>query len=63
MKHMVVTPMSTLVNAVAGFVEDPKLSGQIGEVHGDKVTLAQPQPYVDADSKANIEMFWTLGYA
>ncbi|KAK5309314.1 hypothetical protein LTR93_012237 [Exophiala xenobiotica] len=61
-KKMVLTPMSTLTQAVAEFVDNPTLSGQIAEIHGTSVTLAQPQAYVDEDTRKNMEMFWTLGY-
>jgi hypothetical protein len=60
---MVVTPMSTLTRGVQQLVSDPSLSGQIAEIHGDHVTLSQPQSYVDEDTGKNIENFWSLGYA
>ncbi|CAI4216042.1 unnamed protein product [Parascedosporium putredinis] len=43
-KHMIITPMSTLI-------------------HGDSVTVREPHDYVDEDSKKNLEMFRSLGYA
>lgn len=60
---MIVTPMKTLVRGVAQFVADPSLSGEIAEIHGDKVTLRPPHEYVDEDTKKNIATFVGLGYA
>lgn len=62
-KPMIVTPMETLIKGVDKFLQDPSLSGEIAEIHGDKVTLREVHEFVDEDSKKNIEMFWTLGYA
>ena len=57
---MVITPMSTVTAAVSQFLEDDRLTGKIAEIHGEQVTLAEPQPYVDSDTEKNIENFWTL---
>lgn len=62
-KGMIMTPMTTLVKAVDGFVSDPKRTGQVVEVHGDSVTVRNVYPYVDADSEYNLRHFWSLGYA
>ncbi|KAK4187854.1 hypothetical protein QBC35DRAFT_219114 [Podospora australis] len=62
-KPMIVTPMTTLIKGVDKFLQDPSLSGQIAEIHGESVTLRDAHEFVDEDSKKNIEMFWTLGYA
>lgn len=62
-QHMVLTPMSTATKAVDIFIQDPNLSGIVAEVHGDNVTFVNEPDYVDEDTKANIEMFWTLGHA
>ncbi|KAJ5919153.1 hypothetical protein N7466_010096 [Penicillium verhagenii] len=62
-KSMIITPMSTVAKAVAQFAEDERLTGQVAELHGENVTLAQPQLYVDEDTEKNIENFWNLGYA
>lgn len=62
-KHMIVTPMETLIRGVDQFVKDDTLSGVVAEIHGDKVTLRPPHEFVDEDTRKNIEMFWTLGYA
>ncbi|CEJ59633.1 hypothetical protein PMG11_08250 [Penicillium brasilianum] len=62
-KPMIITPMSTATKAVAQFVKDESLSGKIAEVHGEHVTFAEPQAYVDEDTGKNIETFWNLGYA
>ena len=60
---MIITPMSTVTTAVSQFLDDDSLTGQIAEIHGERVTLASPQAYVDADTEKNIENFWTLGCA
>ncbi|KAJ5946107.1 hypothetical protein N7454_002946 [Penicillium verhagenii] len=62
-KSMIITPMSTVGKAVAQFAENESLTGQVAELHGENVTLAQPQLYVDEDTEKNIENFWNLGYA
>ena len=61
--NMILTPMSTLVKGVSTFVEDGSLTGEVAEIHGDKVTLSKHQNYVDEDSKKNLDNFWALGYA
>jgi hypothetical protein len=60
---MIITPMSTLTRGVQQLISDPALTGQIAEIHGENVTLSQPQPFVDEDSRKNLETFWNLGYA
>ncbi|KAB5581022.1 15-hydroxyprostaglandin dehydrogenase [Coniochaeta sp. 2T2.1] len=62
-KDMVITPMETLIRGVAQFVADPSLSGEIAEIHGSEVTLRPPHEYADADTKKNIDVFNSLGYA
>lgn len=62
-KNMIITPMSTLTKGVAQLVSDPKLSGEVAEIHGTSVTLRPCHDYVDEDSKKNLENFWSLGYA
>ncbi|KAJ5732483.1 hypothetical protein N7493_003964 [Penicillium malachiteum] len=62
-KSMVITPMSTVTNAVAQFVDDITLTGKVAELHGESVTFADPPAYVDEDTRKNIENFWTLRYA
>lgn len=57
---MIITPMSTLINGVTKFLDDPSLSGQVAEIHGDSVTIRPHHEFVDEDSKHNIEMFWTV---
>lgn len=58
---MVVTPFSTLTRGVAQLTDDPSLTGQIAEIHGNSVTLRDPPSFVDEDSEKNVEMFWTVG--
>lgn len=60
---MIITPMETLIRGVSQFVADPSLSGEIAEIHGSNVTLRPPHEYVDEDSKKNLEVFASLGYA
>ncbi|KAL1857425.1 hypothetical protein Daus18300_010398 [Diaporthe australafricana] len=62
-KGMIITPMSTLIKGVSNFLDDPSLSGELAEIHGDNATLRPPHDYVDEDSKKNLERFWSLGYA
>ncbi|KAK8120206.1 hypothetical protein PG999_004326 [Apiospora kogelbergensis] len=61
--NMVVTPMSTLIRGVDQLLGDRKTTGAVAEIHGDSVTLRPHLDYVDADSKANLDNFWRLGYA
>ena len=60
---MVVTPASTLTRAVQAFLDDPALSGELAEVHGEKFTLRPDAAYVDADTEKNLKMFWSMGHA
>ncbi|KAK4949676.1 hypothetical protein LTR10_011517 [Elasticomyces elasticus] len=62
-KPMIITPMSTLTRGVQQLVSNPSLTGQVAEIHGSEVTLAQPPAYVDENTGKNIETFWSLGYA
>ncbi|KAI1616333.1 15-hydroxyprostaglandin dehydrogenase [Exophiala viscosa] len=62
-KPMIVTPMSTLTRGVQQLVSNPSLTGQVAEIHGSEVTLAESPAYVDEDTGKNIETFWSLGYA
>lgn len=62
-KSMIVTPMETAIRAVDQFVYDASLSGKVAELHGKHVTSAEAPPYVDEDTRRNIETFWELGYA
>ncbi|KAK8045189.1 hypothetical protein PG993_005213 [Apiospora rasikravindrae] len=61
--NMVVTPMSTLVRGVEKLLGDRSTTGAVAEIHGESVTLRAHLEYVDADSKANLDNFWRLGYA
>ncbi|KAI3392511.1 hypothetical protein diail_5551 [Diaporthe ilicicola] len=60
---MIITPMSTLIKGVTKFIDDPTLSGELAEIHGENATLRPPHDYVDEDSKKNLERFRSLGYA
>lgn len=60
---MILTPVSTAVNAVEEFIKKQELSGVCAEISGDKFTFRPPPEYVDENTEKNIEMFWKLGYA
>lgn len=60
---MTITPMETLISAVADFVKNENLNGVIAEISGEKYTIREPYEYVDEISRENLEAFWTLGYA
>lgn len=62
-KSMIITPMSTMTKGVDLFTADPSLTGQVAEIHGDRVTLRPPPDFVDDDTRMNLEAFWNLGYA
>ncbi|OJJ38269.1 hypothetical protein ASPWEDRAFT_57053 [Aspergillus wentii DTO 134E9] len=62
-KSMIMTPMETVTKAVEELVSDSSLTGKVAELHGERVSYAEPQPYVDEDTETNIETFWRLGYA
>jgi hypothetical protein len=55
--------MSTLVDSIKYLITESSLTGSVVEVHGDKMSISPPPPYVDEDTGRNIEMFWSLGYA
>lgn len=57
---MVITPMDTLIRGVALFIDDPTLTGQVAEIHGDSVTIRSHHDFADEDSKNNIDMFWKV---
>lgn len=58
---MILTPVSTAVNAVNEFVTKTDLSGIVAEISGDNFTFRDPPEFVDEDTAKNIEMFWKLG--
>ncbi|RDW79999.1 short-chain dehydrogenase [Coleophoma cylindrospora] len=60
---MILTPMSSITNAVRELVTRPELTGVMAEVHEDKFTFREPPAFVDENTGKNIEMFWQLGYA
>lgn len=62
-KDMILTPMSTLQDALKFFVKEEELTGAVAEVHGDRFTLRDVPEYVDNDTEANLETFWKLGFA
>ncbi|KAI1344425.1 putative short chain dehydrogenase/reductase [Xylariaceae sp. FL0016] len=63
-KDMIVTPKTTLIKGVVLFLEkDPRLTGQVAEIHGESATIRPQHEYVDEDSRKNLEVFWGLGYA
>jgi hypothetical protein len=60
---MILTPVSTAVNAVEEFVTNSRLTGVIAEISGDSFTFRAPPDFVDEDTGKNLETFWRLGYA
>ncbi|KAM7196329.1 hypothetical protein V8F33_006238 [Rhypophila sp. PSN 637] len=62
-QHMVITPMTTLVRGVEEILSDETITGQVAEIHGDKVTFRLHYEYVDEDSRENLLVFERLGYA
>ena len=60
---MILTPVSTAVNAVEEFVTNSRLTGVIAEISGDNFTFRAPPDFVDEDTGKNLETFWRLGYA
>ncbi len=60
---MTITPMSTLTRGIEQILGDPSLTGQVAEIHGEKVTIRAHQEYMDKESEMNIAMFSMLGYA
>ncbi|KAK4216315.1 15-hydroxyprostaglandin dehydrogenase [Rhypophila decipiens] len=63
-QHMVITPMTTLIRGVEEILSsDETITGQVAEIHGDKVTFRPHHEYVDEDSKENLLVFERLGYA
>ncbi len=61
-KGMILTPMSTLCRGVDVLLE-PGRTGDVAEIHGEKVTVREVYGWVDEDSRKNIEHFTSLGYA
>ncbi|KAI5921979.1 15-hydroxyprostaglandin dehydrogenase [Camillea tinctor] len=61
-KGMIITPMSTLIKGVEKFINEPKLTGAVAEIHGDNATLRPHHDSMDEDSRKNFEHFWNLGY-
>jgi hypothetical protein len=55
--------MSTAVSAVEEFVTNPKVTGAIAEISGEKFTYRAQPEYIDESTEKNLDMFWTLGYA
>lgn len=62
-KGMILTPFSTLTRGVQRFIDEPKLSGAIAEIHGESVTLRETPGIVDEDSAKNLEYIWSFGSA
>jgi hypothetical protein len=61
--HMILTPMSVLVDAIREFVTNPTMSGVTAEISGEKFTLRDPPEMVDDITRKNFDAFWSLGYA
>ncbi|KAL9567292.1 hypothetical protein ACKAV7_008534 [Fusarium commune] len=62
-KAMIITPLSTLTKAVAQFVTDPSMTGQVAELNENTITLRPHADYADAGAEHNNKMFYKLGHA
>ncbi|RFU33642.1 hypothetical protein B7463_g2655, partial [Scytalidium lignicola] len=62
-QNMILTPVSTAVSAIKDFSTQPNLSGKVAEISGEKYTIRDQQPFVDQDTKANLDTFSSLGHA
>ncbi|KAI0475199.1 15-hydroxyprostaglandin dehydrogenase [Xylariaceae sp. FL0804] len=63
LKDMVITPKSTLIKGVVKFLDDPGLTGEVAEIHGECATIRPHHDIVDEDSRKNLAIFQSLGYA
>lgn len=61
--HMMLTPMSVLIDAIREFCTNPKIMGVTAEISGSKFTIRDPPELVDDLTRKNFETFWKLGYA
>lgn len=61
--NMVLTPFTTITRGVQQFIDDPSMTGQVAEIHGESVTIRPHLEIVDEDSGRNLEEFWRFGRA
>ncbi|KXH65970.1 hypothetical protein CSAL01_02110 [Colletotrichum salicis] len=60
-KHMVVTPMSTLVKGVSQIIGTPSLNGKVVEIHDDEPTIRdEPYQFVSDGTRHNQEKAWEM---
>lgn len=60
---MILTPVSTAVDAVREFMKRPEVTGVVAEISERKFTFRPPPEFVDESTGQNLETFWRLGYA
>lgn len=58
---MALTPISVLVDVVRELVMNPKLTGVVAEISGEKYTFREPPDFVDEITRQNMDAFWALG--
>ncbi|KAK1455612.1 hypothetical protein CMEL01_04372 [Colletotrichum melonis] len=60
-KHMVVTPMSTLIKGVSQIINDTSLNGKIVEIHDENPTIRdEPYQFVSDGTRHNQEKAWEM---
>ncbi|GKZ35551.1 hypothetical protein AbraIFM66950_006214 [Aspergillus brasiliensis] len=57
---IVFTPISTVTKAVGLLLDSPELNGKILEISEDRITMAEPPPFVDESTKTNLEILGDL---
>ncbi|KAH8803278.1 15-hydroxyprostaglandin dehydrogenase [Xylogone sp. PMI_703] len=62
-QNMILTPVSTAVSAIEDFSTQPGLNAKVAEISGEKYTIREQLPFVDEDTKKNLDTFSALGYA
>ena len=61
-KNLFTTPLSTIVKAVDMLIETRDITGQVYELHGEHVMVAEPPAYQQEETGKNIEYYWSLGH-
>ncbi|KAI1504002.1 15-hydroxyprostaglandin dehydrogenase [Biscogniauxia marginata] len=61
-QDMTITPKSTLIKGVEKLLNDPTITGEVAEIHGESVTIRPHHDIVDEDTRKNLGMFWNRGY-
>ncbi|GLA16187.1 hypothetical protein AnigIFM62618_002756 [Aspergillus niger] len=57
---IVFTPISTVTKAVGQLFSSPELNGKILEISEDRITMAEPPPFVDESTKSNLDILGDL---